>query len=273
MMIANESDFIGQGWEAYAAEKDWNLTAGNGEKTVYARFKDSANNISNPVQDTIILSVPGEDGEEVIVLGLEADYRAIQLEKILDEASYIWTGDANIIADKMGVKRDPEAEVDVYNKYVRSLIDGVDGLSQSDIYALTNFILYGTETTKILGAGERAGVLNSYKAAFGKLPTTESEWQDVIKIANGRWPAERSEQAETRAKEEFAKVYLRAPNMDNPNDNAAVTIIAYGLRPADRNLESEKKAIEIFEDIFKYNPSSATDWDIVRAIAYSGAVR
>jgi hypothetical protein len=61
--------------------------------------------------------------------------------------------------------------------------------------------------------------------------------------------------------------------MNNPKDNAAVTVMTYGLRPAIRNMDSEKSAILIFEAIYDYAPSSAQDWDIVRAIAYSGAVR
>ena len=211
--------------------------------------------------------------EEVIVLGVETDYRAVQLEKILNEAGYVWTGGAGVISANMSINRKPEEEVNGYNKYTASLIKGLDGLEQSNIYAITNFIVYGTPTTEILGAGERAGVLNSYKSAFGKLPTTESEWQDAIKIANGRWPNERSEAAETKAKQEFKKVYLREPDMDNPNDNAAVTVIAYGLRPDNRNLDSERAGILTFKHIYGHNPVSATDWDVVRAIAYSGAVR
>jgi hypothetical protein len=61
--------------------------------------------------------------------------------------------------------------------------------------------------------------------------------------------------------------------MDNLNDNAAVTIIAYGLRPIDRKMDTEKVGINIFRRIYKYNPTSALDWDIVRAISYSGAIR
>lgn len=214
-----------------------------------------------------------EKKEEVIVLGIETDYRAIQINKIINEASSVWTGDANTVSANMGANRDPKAEVSGYNKYTSALIRGMDGLEQSNIYSITNFVVYGTPTTEILGAGERAGALNSYKAAFGKLPATESEWQDIIKIANGRWPNERSEATEAKAKQEFKKVYLREPDMDNPNDNAAVTVIAYGLRPDARNLDSEKAGISTFKHIYGYNPVSAIDWDIVRAIAYSGAVR
>ena len=56
-------------------------------------------------------------------------------------------------------------------------------------------------------------------------------------------------------------------------ENAAVTVMAYGLRPKPRNLNSERAAIKNFMGIFKKIPTSATDWDAVRAIAYSGAKR
>ncbi|MCG2690655.1 hypothetical protein L6249_01115 [Candidatus Parcubacteria bacterium] len=248
------------------------ISAGN---TSGGSSSSNTNPPSPPAQPAVKKDEPlaQEPKEEVVVLGVEADYRAIQLDKIINEAGYIWKGDASVIAGDMAVGRDPKAEVSGYNKYTASLISGISGLEQFNIYAITNFIVYGTPTTEILGAGERAGVLNSYKSAFGKLPTTQSEWEDAIKIANGRWPNERSEAAENKAKSEFKKVYKREPNMDNPNDNAAVTVIAYGLRPDSRNLDSEKAGILTFKHIYRYNPSSAVDWDVVRAIAYSGAVR
>jgi hypothetical protein len=285
MMISNNSDFSGAEWETYTTSKNWNLIAGEGEKTVYAKFKDSYNNISTAVQDSIILITLEENEEEIILdednqfeedviaLGIESDYRTIQLEKILSEAEYINTGDANTASNKIGLKRNHELEQADYNKYMVLLMKDIFNLDQTNINALTNFIVYGTETTKILGSGERAGVINSYKVAFGKLPTNKTEWEDCFKIANGRWPSETSQEAEGRAKLKFKEVYLRDADMNNQNDNAAVTIITYGLRPDNRNLNSEKNAIEIFKTIFKYNPTSAVDWDTVRAIAYSGAKR
>ena len=147
-------------------------------------------------------------------------------------------------------------------------------LSEQDKFALAFYIHEGSQTTKILGSGERTGVLNSYLSVFGKLPATESEWQDIIKIANGRWPTERNLGAENKSQTTiFASVYKRSPDMNNPHDNAAVTVITYGLRPADRKLDNEKVAIKIFRGIFSYDPVDAIDWDIVRAIAYSGATR
>jgi len=53
MMISNASDFTGSAWETYTTSKAWVLTSGAGIKTVYAKFKDTAGNISTAVSDTI----------------------------------------------------------------------------------------------------------------------------------------------------------------------------------------------------------------------------
>ena len=55
MMIANDSAFTGAVFETYATSKSWTLTSGNGVKTVYAKFKDAAGNVSAAVSDTITL--------------------------------------------------------------------------------------------------------------------------------------------------------------------------------------------------------------------------
>lgn len=147
-------------------------------------------------------------------------------------------------------------------------------LSSQDKNAITYFIDQGTPTTILLGSGERAGVLNSYLSVFDKLPRNILEWQDVIKVANGRWPNQRNTDAEEKASSEtFSSIYQRKADVKNPFDSAAITVIAYGLRPAQRNLESEKNAIKIYRAIFHKSPIEAYEWDMVRAIAYSGATR
>jgi len=154
------------------------------------------------------------------------------------------------------------------------IVKSPHSLNEKDKTSISYFIDSGTPTTIILGSGERAGVLNSYLSVFNKLPRNTLEWQDVIKIANGRWPDERNLESEQKAIDTyFSTIYERKPDMNNPKDSAAVTVIAYGLRPAQRNMESEKNAIQIYRSIFNKSPNSASDWDLVRAIAYSGAVR
>ena len=161
-------------------------------------------------------------------------------------------------------------------KYLHSLIANISTVNQDMLDRLNQFITYGVdENTQKLGEGERAAVIHSYKSAYSKLPETEDELADAIKIANGRWPSETNAASETRAKAQFRKIYLRDADMNNPNDNAAVTVMAYGLRQRaeNRNLNSETEGIKTFKYIYGYTPDSTEDWNIMQAITYSGAAR
>ena len=59
MLISNDVGFAGASWEAYATSKSWTLTSGDGVKTVYAKFRDTALNMSVAVSDTITASGTG----------------------------------------------------------------------------------------------------------------------------------------------------------------------------------------------------------------------
>lgn len=59
MIISNDSGFAGASWETYATNKSWTLTSGDGVKTVYAKFRDTALNMSTAVSDTITVSGTG----------------------------------------------------------------------------------------------------------------------------------------------------------------------------------------------------------------------
>jgi hypothetical protein len=197
------------------------------------------------------------------------------VEQMLTEAKIVDLADVNNIASEAGAARDVKTETN-YDKTLITKISStaeLAALTKEDRASLSGFISYGTASTKILGASERAGVVNSFKSAFGKLPTKEADWSDVIKIANGRWPTQRSKTAEERANINFKIIYKRQPDRKNVHDDAAITVMAYGLRSAKRNLGSEKTAIKSFKAIYSYNPVKATAWDAVRAIAYSGAKR
>lgn len=170
------------------------------------------------------------------------------------------------------IVREQENEI----RYLRSLVSDMAAVNQQVLDALSQFITYGVdENTEKLGEGERAAVIHSYKAAYDKLPETDDEMADAIKIANGRWPSKTNEQAEVRAKAEFRKIYLREADMSNPNDNAAVTIMAYGLRQRaeNRNLDSERQGIKTFQYIYGHTPQTTEEWNAMQAITYSGATR
>lgn len=133
-----------------------------------------------------------------------------------------------------------------------------------------DFVIDGTDSTAKLGAGERAGVINSYKSAFDKLPESQADWEDIIRISNNQMPLITNPAAEDRAKKEFKKVYQREADIKNLSDQTAINFMAYGLRPDGRDLDSERAGLRVFVGIYKYLPASALDWDIIRAIAYSG---
>lgn len=196
----------------------------------------------------------------------------VTLEQMATDAQTVVSGDVNQLIEKMGTTRNSTAEAD-YNETIVAKIVEDSGITAQVRNSIVNFVTYGTPATKTLGAGERAGVVNSFKSALGKAPTTAEDWNDVVKIANGRWPSQRSQKAEDRANINFKAVYLRTPDRTNSHDDAAITVMAYGLRPANRNLNSEKTAIKSFSAIYDYYPEKATAWDVVRAIAYSGAIR
>lgn len=167
-------------------------------------------------------------------------------------------------------------EKNVDQKQLKKLEKDMMKVSKTIKKSINTFVAYGVDdNTKRLGEGERAAVIYSYKEAYEKLPETEEELTDVIKISNGRWPGRMSEKAENKAKERFREIYKRELRESNPHDMSAMKIMAYGLkqRAENRNLESEKQGIKIFKDIFGHLPESTEDWNAMQAITYSGATR
>ncbi len=161
-------------------------------------------------------------------------------------------------------------------EFLTRLKDNLETITSKVEGMLNNFITYGVDdNTKKIGERERAAVLFSYKDAFKKLPESEEDMADVIKIANGRWPDKRNKDAEEEAGKHFKKIYKKVPDMKNPSDNAAITVMAYGLRQKaeNRNLDSERQGIKIFMDIYGYHPNSTEDWNVMQAITYSGSKR
>lgn len=134
---------------------------------------------------------------------------------------------------------------------------------------IKNWTAYGTSIGLRLGAGERAGVVDSYRAVYGHVPRTECEWRDALRIASGKLPSLNQER-EDQMLATFKTIYGRDADRTQPKDNAAINIMTYGIRPIIRSLANERRAIPIFRRIFGHNPANATEWDIMRAIANSG---
>lgn len=55
MEISESADFTGSSWQAFQPSLAWTLSAGTGEKTVYARFRDATGNVSAQYSAKIFL--------------------------------------------------------------------------------------------------------------------------------------------------------------------------------------------------------------------------
>lgn len=237
-----------------------------GAYTLQARCSDAAGNVGFGTLTTVNVSGAVTPAPSPSPSGSPP----FALEQMFSDATVVVTGDRSFLLSYSGVSMCQMDEMTATAR-VNTVFGAISNATVRT--SIINFVSCGTPTTLHLGAGERAGIVNSYKAAFGRLPSTSAHWYDVIKIGNGRFPGETSASSEGAASVRFKRIYLRNPSVINENDKAAVTIMSYGLRPLPRNVNSERAAIITFKAVFRYNPSSATDWDAVRAIAYSGARR
>ena len=68
MMVSNSSDFGLAKWERYVRTEKWILDLrGNGEKTVYAKFRDQAGNESEVVSTTITLDTSPPSAGSIVI--------------------------------------------------------------------------------------------------------------------------------------------------------------------------------------------------------------
>lgn len=243
-------------------------------ETTEATEAAEATTETTPAETTTAKTTTAEGSATTETTIAPASEFAQKIVDIISEASEVIAAKMETFAAKVGATRDLTVEENTTSKYINPLLkDDNTERAVETLNPMLNFVAYGTPTTKVLGAGERAGVLNSFKKAYSKLPETEVDWQDTIKIANGRFPKQQSIEKEKEALKTFGKIYKKMPDFKNSHDEAALKIFAYGIRPTSRNLNSEKFAIKTFKSIYGRNPSDTADWDVMRAIAYSGAKR
>lgn len=70
MMISNDPEFTGANWEVLANTLTWNLTDGEGTKTVYIRFRDVVGNVSEVASAAIFLDI---DMENPVISNISAN--------------------------------------------------------------------------------------------------------------------------------------------------------------------------------------------------------
>ncbi|MFH1078145.1 MAG: hypothetical protein V1745_02595 [Patescibacteria group bacterium] len=202
------------------------------------------------------------------VLGEEDINDAVGTCTVTEAEALFITSDVNDILKHLSRIRDVAMESTFNLTLTPRVVPS--GLSDAVLSAVRNFINYGTASNVRLGQGERAGAVDSFRAVHGRVPVTDCDWQNVIKIAKTRLPKDTSAPRESQMPGSFKKVYNREANPADTKDDVALKVMAYGIRPFTRDLDAERAAIAVFKRIYGHTPKDATEWDLNRAIAYSG---
>ncbi len=142
--------------------------------------------------------------------------------------------------------------------------------------SLKNYLAYGTESTVRLGEGQRAATVINYTSVKGNIPQTESDIEDVLKIANNRVPLIRNSELEPK----FLGNFYRLNNIIKENDITKIDEdnfilelnqflrFSYGILPMERSIAKEKWAIELFVKNYNKLPQTDGEWRIVNSWAY-----
>ncbi|MDD4333076.1 MAG: hypothetical protein PHT51_03095, partial [Patescibacteria group bacterium] len=161
-------------------------------------------------------------------------------------------------------------------------------------WTFVKYVAYGyTPATKDINAEKYA--VGKFVSIYKKLPSTSADWNIVAALAySGKetipaaTPATTTTTKTTTATTttttttdsaeltdaqvaigNFGKIYGRLPK--EAADWLWIKYAVNGYTPTTKDVEAEKDAIDEFIDVFKYLPKVQTDWNIVAAIAYSGA--
>jgi formylglycine-generating enzyme required for sulfatase activity len=126
MMLANNSDFSGVVWENYSTVKNWSLTIGEGQKTVYFKVKyedNSESSASNatinpqPINPGIIINTnEAYTSARNVSLSLTASGSNLQM-KLSENADFTGSGWESFISSKSFELSTGDGEKTVYAKF------------------------------------------------------------------------------------------------------------------------------------------------------------
>lgn len=100
-----------------------------------------------------------------------------------NESAIIFASGKNLekITSHNKTKRDVGKQISAMRSYTEKLIKDFK-VSLSQKYAINNFIVYGTQSTRNLNAGQRFGLLAKYKSLHKSLPLTQNHWKNLLKL-------------------------------------------------------------------------------------------
>jgi len=152
MAISNSSDFADVGWEDFKTAKEWVLSAGVGEKTVYVKFRSANGGVSSVVSDSINLT-EGKVQGAVTVNILDGDI--IQCRSSADPfAVYI----VKSVGDKKYIRHIVSPEI--FNHYGHLKWGNIIQVDSLDGYSLSGWVRVNTGINGTAGANDKVYEIN-----------------------------------------------------------------------------------------------------------------
>ena len=136
MIISNDPNFSGATWEPFTSSKTWTLIQGDGEKTVYAKFRDVVGNETSPVSDSIILDSTSPAGLIIINNGDEyTNQLSVTLTLSASFKPIVQRGPAKVIgrlsSEEMLISNRPDFSGAIWQAYASPIewtLDAGDGV-------------------------------------------------------------------------------------------------------------------------------------------------
>jgi hypothetical protein len=136
MIISNDPNFSEANWESFTSSKTWTLTQGDGEKTVYAKFRDVVGNETSPVSDSIILDTTSPAGLIIINNGDEyTNQLSVTLTLSASFKPIVQRGPAKVIgrlsSEEMLISNRPDFSGAIWQAYASPIewtLDAGDGV-------------------------------------------------------------------------------------------------------------------------------------------------
>ncbi|MCX6795336.1 MAG: hypothetical protein NT165_01205 [Candidatus Falkowbacteria bacterium] len=101
-----------------------------------------------------------------------------------NEAAIIFKSgtDLNALLKYDGLKKNVVFQTGWIKRTINPLISSDKNVKVSEKYAINNFVVYGTKDTKKFTKTERADFIVLYKSKYNKLPKTQMDWENLLKL-------------------------------------------------------------------------------------------
>ncbi|MCK4799565.1 hypothetical protein KAS31_01150, partial [Candidatus Parcubacteria bacterium] len=169
MAISEDEDFAGASWENYVTSKEFTLSEGNGEKTVYVKFKDSSGNIAAVISDTITLLISSETTTEETTGETTSSGETIQItpySQVIDGDIIQCQSSSNpfavyivkTVGDTKYIRH--IVSLEIFNYYEHLKWENLKQVDSLNNYSLSGWVRYNTGENGTAGPADKVYEIN-----------------------------------------------------------------------------------------------------------------